>query len=261
MDQIAKVEFESYPLSITKILDQLGFEKKLQGIKKILLKPNLLEDTGPPCTTDVRCVEAVVKYILERSSGIDLIVLEGSGGCSTSQAYDSLGYTEMEKKYNIKLIDVDECRLIKLKNTDALAYKEIYLPEMIFDRFFVTIPTLKDHLMTTVTLGLKNLIGLLHKKHYGNYWNYNRSDVHRVGVHKAIVDLNTYITIDMNLIDGRLGQEGSHLPGGKQCSPSKGRIICGYNSLEVDKTGAEMLGHNWEDVTHLMLMDKKRKSL
>lgn len=261
MNRAIKVEFENYPLSILKILDQLGFEKKLKGIKKILLKPNLLEDTGPPCTTDVRCVEAVVRYIVERRTGIDLLVLEGSGGCRTGQAYNYLGYTEMEKKYDIKLIDVDECKLIKLKNNDAYVYKEIYLPEVIFDRFFVTIPVLKDHLMTTVTLGLKNLVGLLHKKYYSNYWNYNRSDVHRVGVHEAIVDLNTYIAIDMNLIDGRLGQEGSHLAGGRECSPSKNMVICGYDALEVDKTGAEVLGHNWEDVTHLKIIDKKRKSL
>ena len=157
MNSAVKVEFEDYPHSVTKILDQLDFNNKLSGINKILLKPNLLEDTGPPCTTDARCVEAVVQYIVERKSGIDIIVLEGSGGCSTRQAYRTLGYDGIEKKYDIKLVDVDECRLVKLKNKDAYAYKEIYLPEVIFGRFFVSMPALKDHLMATITLGLKNL--------------------------------------------------------------------------------------------------------
>ncbi len=261
MNKAVKIEFESYSLSIPKILDQLDFEEKLKGLDKILLKPNLLENSGPPCTTDVICVEAVVKYILERRSGMDIVVLEGSGGCSTGEAYDSLGYTEMEKKYDIKLMDVDESRIIKLKNEDALVYKEIYLPEVIFDRFFISMPVLKDHLITTVTLGLKNLVGLLHKKHYGSYWSYNRSDVHRVGVHDAVVDLNTYVDIDMNLIDGRLGQEGSHMAGGRHCSPSKNMIICGYDALEADKTGTEVLGHDWEDIRHLKILDEKRRTL
>ncbi len=261
MSSAIMAEFESYHQTVPKILNESGFDNKLGGIKKILLKPNLLENTGPPCTTDVRCVEAVVQYILERKSGVDIMVLEGSGGCSTRHAYNFLGFTGMEKKYGIKLVDVDECNLVKLKNKDAHVYKEIFLPEVIFDRFFVSMPTLKDHLMATVTLGLKNLVGLLHKKHYGNYWVYNRSDVHRVGLYEAIADLNTYINIDMSLIDGRLGQEGSHQAGGKECMPAKNVLICGYDALEVDKTGAHVLGHDWEDIAHLKLIDKKRRSL
>ena len=115
---------------------------------------------------------------------------------------------------------------------------------------------LKDHLITTVTLGLKNMIGLLHKKHYGNYWSYNRSDVHRVGVDEAIADLNDYIDIDLTIIDGRLGQEGSHLSGGRECLPAKSVVIGGYDVLEVDKTGAKILGHDWRDVRHLKMIDK-----
>jgi len=154
-------------------------------------------------------------------------------------------------------LDVDECRPVKLTNRNALVYKEIYLPEDIFNGFFISIPSLKCHSITTVTLGLKNLIGLLPKKYYGKYWSYNRSDVHRVGVDRAIVDLNTYIKINLTIIDGRIGQIGSHLPGGRQCQPAKNIIIGGYNSFEVDKIGSETLGYSWKDVRHLKLFEKE----
>ncbi|MBC7334299.1 MAG: DUF362 domain-containing protein, partial [Actinobacteria bacterium] len=101
--------------------------------------------------------------------------------------------------------------------------------------------------------------GLLPKKYYGGYLTYNRSDVHRVGVNKAIVDLNRYVRIDICIIDGRIGQMGSHLPGGKICNPPKNVIIAGYDCLEVDKVGAEVLGYDWHSIEHITLFERSQK--
>jgi len=251
------INFTGYYYTIDKLLNKLSFEKRIKNNDKVIIKPNLLEDVPPPCTTDVRCVEAVVSYLLERKSNLKISVLEGSGGCDTWKAFNVLGYNQVAKKYDIKLIDVDECRLVKLKNQDALAYKEIYLPEEVFSSFFISMPTLKVHSMTTVTLGLKNLIGLLPKKYYGRYLSYNRSDVHRVGVNKAIYDLNNYVSIDMTIIDGRVGQQGSHTRWGKRCNPPKNVIIGGYDALEVDIQGARILGYDWERIKHLKVLSKR----
>jgi hypothetical protein len=32
-------------------------------------------------------------------------------------------------------------------------------------------------------------------------------------------------------------------------------LIGGYDALEVDKSGAEVLGHDWSDVRHLKIID------
>lgn len=253
--EIAK--FTDYNSSITCLLDRLKFDKKIQNLNKIILKPNLLEDEPPPCTTDVRCIEAIISYILKRKKDLEIIIIEGSGGCNTWVAFNSLGYTSMAKKYGVKLVDVDKCNYLKLNNKNALAYKEIYLPTEIFDGFFISVPTLKDHSITTVTLGLKNLIGLLPKKYYGGYMSYNRSDVHRVGVNEAIVDLNTYVKVNMTIIDGRLGQKDTHTRWGKPFSPPKNIVIGGYDILEVDKAGAEVLGHKWDTIKHLTLFAER----
>lgn len=195
----------------------------------------------PPYTTDVSCIEALIKYIQKIDNTIEISVIEGSGGCDTQESFEILGFNKLAKNYNIKLIDVDRCKLSKLSNKDALVYKEIYLPEAIFDSYFISVPCLKDHSITTVTLGLKNLVGLLPKKYYGGYWSYNRSDVHRSGVGKAIFDLNYYIKIDLAIIDGRIGQQGSHLRGGRQFMPGKNLIIAGYDALEVDRDSLKIL--------------------
>lgn len=257
MNAVIIREIKDYSSSVNGLLEELGFGDRLDGISRIIIKPNLLQDSPPPCTTDVGCVEAIIKYIRTCNDHIPVIILEGSGGCDTSKAFKTLGYEELAENYGVILMDVDHSQLVKLENKNARVYKEIYLPEIIFDSYLISVPVLKDHSIATVTLGLKNMIGLLHKKHYGNYWSYNRSDVHRVGVDEAIADLNDYIDIDLTIIDGRLGQEGSHLSGGRECLPAKSVVIGGYDVLEVDKAGAEILGHDWGDVRHLKIIDKR----
>jgi uncharacterized protein (DUF362 family) len=253
MKKVIVKEFIDYDSTVFKILDELNFADRLKDINKIIIKPNLLQDTPPPCTTDVNCVEAIIKFIRENSENTEVIILEGSGGCSTRKSYKVLGYEKISSIYDVRLLDVDEADIITLQNPDAKVYKEIHLPKIIFEGFMVSAPCLKDHLITGVTLSLKNLIGLLPEKYYGSYWSYKRSDVHRVGVSRAIIDLSKYINIDLSIVDGRIGQQGSHLAGGRYCDPAKNIIIGGYDALEVDKKGAEILGHDWKDIEHLRI--------
>jgi uncharacterized protein (DUF362 family) len=254
MNKVIVREFKSYNTTVFSILEQLGFGKDLDEYNRVIIKPNLLQDTPPPCTTDVRCVEAVARFIREISPGKEIVILEGSGGCDTERSYKTLGYEEIASSLGIKLLDVDQVDLKKLEDPEARVYKEIFLPEIIFDSYLISVPSLKDHSIAGVTLSLKNLIGLLPEKHYGNYWSYKRSDVHRVGVSSAVADLARYVDIGMSIIDGRLGQQGSHLAGGRHCDPYKNVIIGGYNSLSVDMKGAEVLGHDWRDIEHLVMI-------
>jgi len=257
MNEVITKEFINYDTTVFFILDRLKFADRLKDKNRIIIKPNLLQDTPPPCTTDADCVKAIARFIRQHKAGIEIIILEGSGGCCTKKAFKVLGYEKIKKDYDVKLLDVDDAETVLLKNPDALVYKEIHLPKIALENFIISVPVLKDHLMTGVTLSLKNLIGFLPEKYYGKYWSYKRSDVHRVGVNNAIVDLSSYINIDLSIIDGRIGQQGSHLAGGRRFNPFKSVIIGGYNPLEVDKEGAGVLGHYWKDIQHLAMIAKR----
>ncbi|MBM3705301.1 MAG: DUF362 domain-containing protein [Actinobacteria bacterium] len=257
-DQVIIVKFESYEYSIKRLLDSLVLKERLESVKKVIIKPNLLESAPPPCTTDVNCVLAVINFIRENGLNMPITVIEGSGGCSTKKSFNFLGYEKLGKIDGVKLLDVDDAELIRLSNDNALAYREIYLPAEAFEGFFISIPALKDHLITGVTLGMKNLIGLLPEKYYGGYWSYKRSDVHRVGINNAILDLNSYLKIDLTIIDGRIGQQGSHLPGGRECFPKKNILIGSYDVLAADRRAAEILGHSPGSITHLKLLSEMK---
>ncbi|MBU4293840.1 MAG: hypothetical protein KJ770_07305 [Actinobacteria bacterium] len=65
-------EFCDYDSSISSVLDKLNFIDKLEQINKIIIKPNLLEIAPPPCTTDVKCIEAIIKYIFRYKSDLKM---------------------------------------------------------------------------------------------------------------------------------------------------------------------------------------------
>ena len=114
MDSAIIKEIKDYSSSVNELLEELDFGDKLDSIGRIIIKPNLLQDSPPPCTTDVNCVEAIIKYIRTRNDRIPVTILEGSGGCDTSKAFKILGYEELAENYGVVLMDVDHSPLVKL---------------------------------------------------------------------------------------------------------------------------------------------------
>ena len=82
--------------------------------------------------------------------------------------------------------------------------------------------------------------------------------VHKFGMDESIVDICRYRKPDLSIIDGAIGQEGSHTSG-YQCRPPKRVIIAGEDSIEVDKVGANILGFDWRQIRHIVLAEKVLK--
>jgi uncharacterized protein (DUF362 family) len=251
MAKISEVKFKNYTESVKEALDLIGASSIIAQQNKIIIKPNLVTDKPPPCTTDVRCVEAIVKYCKIYSPNANIIIAEGSGGCNTNLAFSSLGYMELAQRYNLKLIDVDsEKEIITLENPKAKVLKKLHIPKVLTSGFLISVPVLKDHSLQKTTLSLKNLIGFMPAKYYAGFWSYKKSQVHNMDTDRAIVDLNLYFNIRLCVIDGVIGQKGCHLSG-RRCFPPKNVILAGFDPVAVDITGSKILGWNWEDITYL----------
>lgn len=251
MVKVAKVKFKNYTESIKEALDLIGAGPIIAKQDKIIIKPNLVINKPPPCTTDVRCVEAIVKYCKRYSQNAEIIIAEGSGGCDTKLAFSSLGYNALAKKYALKLIDVDsEKEIVILKHPNAKVIKELYVPKVLTSGFLISAPVLKDHSLQKTTLSLKNLIGFMPAKYYSGFWSYKKSQVHNMDTDKAIVDLNLYFKIGLAVVDAVIGQKGCHLSG-IPCSPPKNLILAGFDPIAVDVEGSEILGWKWENINYL----------
>jgi len=137
---------------------------------KVFIKPNIVFWTRKVAfpkwgvITTSRMVEDVVVLLKER--GIDDITI-GEGivtqaqgiGRTPAHAFESLGYNLLNKRYGVKAINVfeREFREVDLGNGETLNFNT----DILDSDFVVDIPVLKTHAQTVVTLGIKNLKGMI----------------------------------------------------------------------------------------------------
>ena len=68
------------------------------------------------------------------------------------------------------------------------------------DACFINLPVLKTHVVSTMTLGMKNPMGILPRP--------DRGAMHTFGIAQCIVDMNRGIKPDLTIVDGSVGQDG-----------------------------------------------------
>jgi len=254
MPKIHQVDFSSFAKSVPEILELSGLAKLIAKEKVILLKPNLTLNNSPPCTTPVQLIEEVVKFC-QKHSPAKIIIAEGSGGCDTAKAFADLGYQTLGKKYRVGLVDLNRAERMTMANSKAKVLMKVRLPKIIFTGFFINLPVLKRHHNAKITGATKNLFGIylnenvLLRRLTPNWWN--KSELHfRYGVPQSIHDLNLYRPSDFILLDASVGQAGHEIYG-SPCQPPIGKLIAGFDNLEVDRFCAPLLGLDPSSIPYL----------
>jgi len=238
------------------LLDAAELTKKIPTDQTILIKPNLVKDLPPPVTTPVRLVALLIEYLQERRENVRIIIGEGTGSLryDTHHPFQMLGYTKMATEKNIHLLDLNVEPLTERQNTACKRWPVMHLPSILNDVFLLSVPVLKAHTLSDVTLTMKNMMGCVPPSHYrGNgYWG--KSKFHKQ-VHEAIFDLNRYRTPDFTLLDASIGMSESHLRGA-HCNPPINILAASSDPVAIDAYGASLLGYHWSDIKHIALANK-----
>ena len=251
MRDIAEIEFASYEKSVAEVFDAVGAAAVLREQTAVLIKPNLVNASPFPITTAPQCVEAVVQYV-RACCGAKIVVGEGCGDMNmeTDEVFQQLGYVELARRLDVELVDLNHAPLKKLTNADCEVIPEMWLPEIAFSHFLISVPVLKAHSFSQITGTLKNMIGLAPPKYYsGQFGSWKKAAFHG-RMHESITELNRYRSADLSLMDATVGMPDFHL-GGAHCDPPLNKLIAGFNPLEVDRRGSELLGLRWQDIGHL----------
>jgi uncharacterized protein (DUF362 family) len=248
---IVTVEFESYEKSINDALDAIGARERLAGQSAIMIKPNLVNDSPHPITTAPETCEVIIDY-MRRHSGAGIIVAEGCGDAhlETGEIFERLGYTDMARRQGIPLVDLNHEPLKRLKNPDCTVFPEMYLPEIAFDHYIVSVPVLKVHSLAKMTGTLKNMMGFAPPEYYSGQYGIWKKAVFHGRMQESVMDLNRYLVPHVSVMDGSIGMAEHHLHGA-HCKPPANKIIAGYDPWEVDREAAGLLGLDWRDIRHV----------
>ncbi|RPJ00795.1 MAG: DUF362 domain-containing protein, partial [Deltaproteobacteria bacterium] len=154
------------PYSTTKMaLKRFPFPD-LKG-KRILVKPNAarLASPGEGITTHPSVVSATIDCLRENGAQ-DIVIGEGCiFGVDARDAFRMTGMEEISEKKNVKLIDMDRFGPAERSIPNGKLLKKVKVSSMLknFD-WIVSIPVMKTHMHTRVSLSIKNMKGLLWRR-------------------------------------------------------------------------------------------------
>ena len=228
---------------------------KLGGIKSIVregdtvaLKPNVVTGTlsGPGVTTDKRVVEALIKLCEEAKAG-KIMIVEGAGYFTeTSKALELSGYTELAKEHGVEIVDVDKSPVVELEVPNALLIEKVEVSGAFMEADVrINVPVMKTHDQLKVTLGVKNLKGVLPK--------YMKRYFHKIGVVKGILDLNKAVPVDLTVLDAIVAMEGLGPSFGPKVELNT--VIASKDVYALDRVASKIMGFDSEELDYLVEAD------
>jgi len=177
---VVKIKNDNIAYAIEEAIDLLGGIKEItKGKNRVMLKPNLVMP-DPKCTTNPEVIKALA--ILMKDAGKEVSIGEGSmaaPGFNATEAgyfytkdpkvldpmqqtvFDQLGYTELAESLDVPLINLHSGELVEVEVPEGIIFDRISVHKSLTDiDLLCSVPMMKTHVMATVTLGMKNLIGL-----------------------------------------------------------------------------------------------------
>jgi len=146
---------------VTSAFEELEIEKRLEGVKKLLIKPNIVSYEPYPTTTHPEVLEACLEYLVGR--GLDIEVGDGPAfdAGSSKEIIESHPLREVCERFDIPLIDLLEGEIVRRKAGDI----ELELSKSAFEYdFILSLPVLKSHFTCSLSGALKNQFGFLSSK-------------------------------------------------------------------------------------------------
>lgn len=235
---------------VFRALDLIDFKAALTGFNRVLIKVNFITtkmwDTG--ATTDPIVVEAIILRL--KNLPVEVQVVESDATVTNAtKAFKVTGMAEMCERNNVECVNLRYLtEKVDIPIEEGLALKKITIPRLVKESAVISAAKLKTHTATKVTLGMKNMFGLLPDKLKFKY--------HLKGISKVVVDINTVLRPALTVIDGFVAMEGK--------GPTKGNpvqmdtIIAGIDPIATDATACRVMGFNPHTISHIRRAYEKK---
>lgn len=253
--KVAVVRYEKPLESVRKAVDLSGGLDRLPARGRVFIKPNIVFWTKAVSfpkygvVTTSRVLRDMVTILRER--GIDDITI-GEGPVlydpkdteTAAHAFESLGYENLKKRFGVKAFSIFERPFKKVDLGEGIVLN--YNQDILESDFVVNIPVLKTHAQTVISLGIKNLKGMLDMN--------SRKKCHSADPIKnlnfMVARLGDPLPPSFTIIDGIYSNEHGPALDGK--IRRSNLLVASADLLSVDKVGATILGYTPDEVPMLV---------
>jgi uncharacterized protein (DUF362 family) len=251
-------------LAVAAIFDELGGASLLKSSGDVYIKPNVV-GANAYVYTRPEVVEAAVGYWLQAGARKVHVFENSTQATYTRLVFEMAGYNALCRRTGAVPVYLDEDETVEYDfpgkrpvNGDPRGYAltKFRMPRLVHEKLirekdanlYVSIPKLKTHSMSVVTLGVKN------------QWAFpihpDRSPDHNYNLHHKIVDVLSHVRPDVTLIEGVEGTIYGHYPAlavADRCVKPFRVLIGGLNVVAADIVGARVFGKRIQDVPHLKI--------
>lgn len=223
--------------------------------KRVLLKPNLgrIAEADSGIVTNPQVVAATIDVLRDAGAAHIAIGESPITGVNTIQAFEKSGMAAIAQERDCPCIDMDRRNPIEVAVRNGTAVSSLRVCADLFDfDIIVSIPVMKTHMHTVVTLAVKNMKGCL--------WRRSKVELHMLPripfmedkpLNVAIADMASILQPHLSIIDGTIGLEG--------LGPSAGDpkpldlVIVSDNAFAADSIACSIMGIDPETVPHLRI--------
>ena len=243
MSKVAVVTGERSLDTVYQALDLIPYKEALQPWDRVLIKVNFVTskmwDTGT--TTDPIVVEAIINRV--RDLGKEVLVVETDAQATNAdKAVVKTGMKDMLDRVGVEFVNMRHSKeKVELPVTDGKTLESIKVAKIATESAIISAAKLKGISNLGVTLGLKNMFGMLTSK-----WKLN---FHRKGIHKVIHDVCTTLPPTLTVIDGFVGLKGPMPMSGTPVHFNA--IIASTDSVASDSVGALIAGRDPKEIDYL----------
>jgi len=236
------------------ISDSLSFirwEEHVKNDDTVFVKPNF---TYPfykeGITTNPAFLRSLLDLLKDRASRV--IVGESDGGnhsFTADQAFKGHGMHEICRETGAELINLSTIPAETVEDTIQGKTVRVQLPKMLLHDIdcLISVPVLKVHAMTTVTLSMKNL--------WGCYPDTMRC-MHHKNLNRKLALITRSLNPKIVLIDGIYALDGHGPMYGEAVKADL--LITANNPVVADSLGTAVMGIPLSKVEHILIAEKER---
>lgn len=253
--QVAVARYEKPIDSVRRAVSLCGGLDQLPSRAKVFIKPNIVFWTKAVVfpkwgvITTTRVVEDMIAVLKARGVsdikiGEGTVTMNPKDFATPAHAFKTLGYETLSRKYGVKVLNVFERPFKTVDLGDGVKVK--YNVDVLESDFVVDLPVMKCHNQTMVSLGIKNLKGLIDIP--------SRKKCHNMtpgrDLHFWVSKLADRLPPIFTLLDGIYTNERG--PGFDGKMHRSDLLVASADILSADMVGARLLGHDPSEVPHLV---------
>lgn len=223
-----------------------GMDKFVPRGSKVLVKPNIGWDVTPERAgnTHPKLVARIIEHCL--NAGAKQVSVFDHTCDQWKRCYRNSGIEKAVKDAGGKIVSADSegyYQVISVPKGQRLTEAKVH--ELLLDAdVFINAPVLKHHSSSTLTIGMKNLMGVVWDR-----WFWHRNDLHQ-----CIADFASYRKPTLTVVDAynvlkRRGPRGVSV---NDVIPMKSQIVS-TDLVAADAAAAMIFGNDPGDIRHIQL--------